>query len=81
VCLIINFFYTSDIEVFDRKLKDYHRYIVLMALPKNYGGNRSSRKNKMRNLGQFAECWTGTGIMIGIWAVTFGILASGILSL
>jgi hypothetical protein len=52
-----------------------------MALPKNYGGNRSSRKNKMRNLGQFAECWTGTGIMIGIWAVTFGILASGILSL
>ncbi|MGE0243678.1 MAG: hypothetical protein AB7F53_07605 [Nitrososphaeraceae archaeon] len=49
-----------------------------MALPKNYGGNRSSKKNKM---GQFGECWTGTGIMIGIWAVTFGILASGILSL
>ena len=51
-----------------------------MTLPKNYGGNKSTtRKNKIRNWSQFAECWTGTGIMIGIWAVTFGILASGII--
>jgi hypothetical protein len=53
-----------------------------MTLPKNYGGNKSTtttRKSKIRNWSQFAECWTGTGIMIGIWAVTFGILATGIL--
>jgi len=54
-----------------------------MTLPKNYGGSKSTttttRKNKIRHWSQFSECWTGTGIMIGIWAVTFGILASGIL--
>jgi hypothetical protein len=54
--------------------------MILMTLPKNYGGNNLKlEKNKIRNWSQFAECWTGTGIMIGIWAVTFGILASGIL--
>jgi hypothetical protein len=53
-----------------------------MTLPKNYGGNRTTRsKSKIQNWSQFAETWTGTGIMIGIWAVTFGILASGIISL
>jgi hypothetical protein len=53
-----------------------------MTLPKNYGGSKSrtTRKNKIRHWSQFSECWTGTGIMIGIWAITFGILASGILS-
>ena len=53
-----------------------------MTLPKNYGGSKSTattRKNKIRHWNQFSECWTGTGIMIGIWAITFGILASGIL--
>ena len=58
--------------------------MILMTLPKNYGGSKSTtttttRKSKIRNLSQFPECWTGTGIMIGIWAVTFGILASEIL--
>jgi len=51
-----------------------------MALPKIMV-ETDLKKHQMCNLGQFAECWTGTGIMIGIWAVTFGILASGILSL
>ena len=51
-----------------------------MTLPKNYG-YKYQNKNKVKNWGQFTECWAGTGIMIGIWAVTFGILASGILLL
>ena len=56
--------------------------MILMTLPKNYGGSKSTittRKNKIRHWNQFSECGTGTGIMIGIWAITFGILASGIL--
>jgi len=56
--------------------------MILMTLPKNYGGSKSTttRKTKIRHWSQFSECCTGTGIMIGIWAITFGILASGILS-
>ncbi|MFB5599905.1 MAG: hypothetical protein ACE5SW_06735 [Nitrososphaeraceae archaeon] len=28
---------------------------------------------------QLAECWAGIGLVVGIWTVTFGIVASGIL--
>ena len=43
--------------------------------------NRFKSKRLIQNLSQFAEFWAGVGIMVGIWAVTFGIIASGILSL
>jgi hypothetical protein len=35
----------------------------------------------IQNWSPFPEAWVGTGIMIGILTVTFGILASGIISL
>jgi hypothetical protein len=41
--------------------------------------NSSSNSNGMKNRGQLAECWAGSGLWAGIWIVTFGILASGIL--
>ena len=41
--------------------------------------NKSNKRLLSPNLSQFAEGWAGVGIMIGIWAVTFGIIASGIL--
>ncbi|MFB5601019.1 MAG: hypothetical protein ACE5SW_12435 [Nitrososphaeraceae archaeon] len=40
--------------------------------------NKSSMGSR-KKLGSLAECWAGIGIWIGIWAVTFGIIASGIL--
>jgi hypothetical protein len=53
-----------------------------MTLPL-HSKNRTSRNKKrlIENHSQFVEGWTGTGIIIGIWAVTFGIIASGILSI
>jgi hypothetical protein len=52
-----------------------------MALPLDTRNRFKSKKRLIQNLSQFAEAWAGVGIMIGIWAVTFGIIASGILSL
>ena len=53
-----------------------------MTLPKNYRNKTPSKsKNIIQNWSPFAEAWIGTGIMVGIWAITFGILASGIISL
>ena len=55
-----------------------------MTLPKNYRiktSESSRNKGMIQNWSPFPEAWVGTGIMIGIWTVTFGILASGIISL
>ena len=51
-----------------------------MTLPLN-SKNRFNKSNKrlLPNWSQFAEGWAGVGIMVGIWAITFGIIASGIL--
>ena len=51
-----------------------------MTLPL-HSKNRTSRNKKRLIENQFIEGWTGVGIIIGIWAVTFGIIASGILSI
>ena len=52
-----------------------------MTLPKNYKSRSKSSKGKFKNWSSFTQGLVGTGIMIGIWAVTFGILASGIIKL
>ena len=50
-----------------------------MALPLD-SKNRFNRKKKLiQNRSQFLEGWAGVGIIVGIWAITFGIIASGIL--
>ena len=41
--------------------------------------NKSNKRLLPQNWSQFAEGWAGVGIIVGIWAVTFGIIASGIL--
>ena len=41
----------------------------------------SNKKRLIENHSQFIEGWAGVGIIIGIWAITFGIIASGILPL
>ena len=54
-----------------------------MTLPL-HSKNRVNKSNKRllpQNWSQFAEGWAGVGIIVGIWAVTFGIIASGILSI
>ena len=51
-----------------------------MALPQDTKNNFKS-KRLIQNVSQFAEFWAGVGIMVGIWAVTFGIISSGILPL
>ena len=53
-----------------------------MTLPL-HSKNRTSRNKKrlIENHSQFIEGWAGVGIIIGIWAVTFGIIASGILNI
>jgi hypothetical protein len=43
--------------------------------------SKSNRKRLIETSNQFAEGWAGVGIIIGIWAITFGIIASGILPL
>ena len=50
-----------------------------MTLPLEPKNRDTSKKRLIKNCSQFAEGWAGVGIMIGIWAVTFGIIASGIL--
>jgi hypothetical protein len=52
-----------------------------MALPLERKNRNTSNKRLIKNCSQFAEGWAGIGIMIGIWAVTFGIIASGIISM
>jgi len=37
----------------------------------------SKSKSKRKRLGSLAECWAGIGLWVGIWAVTYGIIASG----
>jgi hypothetical protein len=49
-----------------------------MALPL-HSKNRFSKKRLIENRSQFIEGWAGVGIIVGIWAITFGIIASGIL--
>ena len=41
----------------------------------------SNKKRLIPKCSQFTEGWAGVGIIVGIWAVTFGIIASGILSI
>ena len=41
--------------------------------------NKSNKRLLLPNWSQFAEGWAGVGIMLGIWAVTLGIISSGIL--
>ena len=50
-----------------------------MALPLNSKNRFNSKKRLIEGHSQFIEAWAGVGIMVGIWAVTFGIIASGIL--
>jgi hypothetical protein len=52
-----------------------------MALPLEPKNRFSSKKKLVKNCSQFTEGWAGVGIMVGIWAVTFGIIASGIITL
>jgi hypothetical protein len=55
--------------------------MLLMALPLELKKIDTSKKRLIKNCSQFAEGWAGVGIIVGIWAVTFGIIASGILSI
>jgi hypothetical protein len=50
-----------------------------MTLPLEGKGvtNKSNKKRLIETSNQFVECWAG----VGIWAVTFRIVASGILKL
>jgi hypothetical protein len=41
--------------------------------------NKSNKRLLPPNWSQFAEGWAEVGIMLGIWAVTLGIIASRIL--
>jgi hypothetical protein len=52
-----------------------------MALPLHSKNRFNSKKRLIQNRSQFIEGWAGVGIIVGIWAVTFGIIASGILKL
>jgi hypothetical protein len=53
-----------------------------MTLPLHSKNRISSNKKRLiENSSQFVEGWAGVGIIVGIWAVTFGIIASGILRL
>jgi hypothetical protein len=49
-----------------------------MALPL-HPKNKVNSKKLIENHSQFFEGWAGVGIILGIWAITFGIIASGIL--
>ena len=51
-----------------------------MTLPLERKGVMN-KKRLIENKSQFFEGWAGVGIIVGIWAVTFGIVASGILKL
>jgi hypothetical protein len=42
-------------------------------------GSSNNRDSNIRKWSRLTECWAGSGLWIGMWAVTFGILASGIL--
>ncbi|MDX1371844.1 MAG: hypothetical protein R3321_05205 [Nitrososphaeraceae archaeon] len=37
------------------------------------------QKSKTIKHSQLTEFWAGLGLIVGIWAVTFGVVASGIL--
>ena len=53
-----------------------------MALPLGRKGvTYKPNKRLIETSNQFVEGWAGVGIIVGIWAVTFGIVASGILKL
>ena len=54
-----------------------------MTLPLGMKNRVAGKNNKplISNCSQFVEGWAGVGIIVGIWAVTFGIIASGILKL
>ena len=53
-----------------------------MTLPLHHKNRISSNKKRLvENHSHFVEGWAGVGIIIGIWAVTFGIIASGILNI
>ncbi len=51
-----------------------------MALPL-HSKNRFNSEKRLKGHSQFIEGWAGVGIIVGIWVVTFGIIASGILKL
>ena len=46
--------------------------MALLLHPKNRVNSK-----KIENHSQFFEGWAGVGIIVGIWAITFGIIASG----
>ena len=53
-----------------------------MTLPKGMENRSSENRNRVespKRWSPFAECWGGLGLWSGIWAVTFGVVASGIL--
>jgi hypothetical protein len=54
-----------------------------MTLPLGSKGvtTKPNKKRLIETSNQLVEGWAGVGIMIGIWAVTFGIVASGIIKL
>jgi hypothetical protein len=60
-------------------LKSYFYDILWTTLPLHSKNRFNSKKRLIENHSQFIEGWAGVGIIVGIWAVTFGIIASGIL--
>jgi hypothetical protein len=50
-----------------------------VALPLDSKNRFHRKKRLIQNRSQFLEGWAGVGIIVGIWAITFGIIASGIL--
>jgi hypothetical protein len=72
-----------SLDIVNQKIKIIITIYYLMTLPLD-SKNRFNKNNKRLlppNWSQFAEGWAGVGIIVGIWAVTFGIIASGILKL
>ena len=52
-----------------------------MALTLHSKNRFNSEKRLIEGHSQFIEGWAGVGIIVGIWGVTFGIIASGIVKL
>jgi len=54
---------------------------MTLPLHSENGFGSNDKKRLISNRSQFVQGWAGVGIIVCIWAVTFGIIASGILKL
>jgi hypothetical protein len=53
-----------------------------MILPfERKGVTNKPKKRLIETSNQFVKGWAGIGVIVGIWAVTFGIIASDLLKL